>query len=68
LRHALIRFQFPKGPESAPALTTKQIRALIKRLKRAAANINVEVLDTEQAEKLIRRESKALLEAAQSGF
>lgn len=66
LRHALIRFQYPDGPASSPTLTTAQIRGLIKRLKRAAANINVEMLSPDQAENMIRRESRLLLETTNS--
>lgn len=64
LRHALIRFQYPHGAASSPNLSTPKIRKLIKRLKRTAANINVEMLNHEQAEHLIRREWCALKEAA----
>lgn len=66
-RHAFIRFQYPAGSASAPRLHTHEIRGLIKRLKRAAANINTEMLEPEQARQMIEREWKQLQESRESG-
>ena len=64
-RHALIRFQYPEGPGSEPRLKISGIRNLIKRLKRSAANINIEMLDSDKAERMILRECERMQEDQQ---
>lgn len=49
---AFIRFQFPEGPGGSPRLTGKnqwELRELVKYLRRAFANIEVELMDRDRA-------------------
>ena len=56
LRAEFIRFQFPDGPNEKPRLSQNKIRALIKRMRRAAANVVVDGLDREQSREFIERQ------------
>lgn len=60
LRIEFIRFQFPDGPEGKPRLSQSKIRSLIKRLRRAAANVVVDGFDREDAEAFILRQWKSM--------
>ena len=46
---AFIRFQHPDGPDAEKRLTQHEIRALVKYMRRAAANMLVETLDEKEA-------------------
>ena len=60
LRVEFIRFQFPDGAEGKPRLSQNRIRALIKMLRRAAANVVVDGFDRDQAREFIFRQWKAM--------
>lgn len=56
LRAEFIRFQFPEGSNGKPRLSQNKIRALIKRMRRAAANVVVDGLDRKQSREFIERQ------------
>jgi hypothetical protein len=60
---ALLRFQFPGGPEDRSRLKIKQIRELAKRLSAARTNLLVEIMDPERAARFIEGEWSKLAEA-----
>jgi len=57
---AFIRFQFPDDKPEEPRLKISVIRELVKRLRRARANLVFEILDEERSSELIRDELAAL--------
>lgn len=52
--HAWVDFQFP-APQRSAYLNTQKIRQLAKDLRKACANVQVEVLDVDQCRTLIQR-------------
>ena len=60
LRIEFIRFQFPDGPDGKPRLSQSKIRALIKRLRRAAANVVVDGFDRKEAKAFIQRQWQSM--------
>jgi hypothetical protein len=61
---ALIKFQYPDGPDGKARLKTQQIRDFAKHLKKARSNLTVEVLSEAKSTQLIEREWTKLVEAA----
>jgi len=59
---ALIRFQFPGGPEGRSRLQIAQIRELAKRLSAARTNLLVEIMEPERATRFIEGEWEKLAE------
>lgn len=53
---AFIRFQHPDGPEGKKRLTQREVRELVKYIKRAAANLLVEALDEEEAARFVEEQ------------
>jgi hypothetical protein len=64
---ALIKFQFPDGPEAKGRLSVKQIRDFAKHLKKARSNLAVEVLNEAKSAQLIEREWTKLAYSALQG-
>lgn len=64
---ALIKFQFPAGPDAKARLSVKQIRDFAKHLKKARSNLAVEVLSESKSSQLIEREWTKLAESALQG-
>jgi hypothetical protein len=64
---ALIKFQFPDGPEAKARLSVKQIRDFAKHLKKARSNLAVEVLNEAESARLIEREWTKLADSALQG-
>lgn len=64
---ALVKFQFPEGPEAKGRLSVKQIRDFAKHLKKARSNLAVEVLDEAKSTQLIEREWTKLSSSALQG-
>lgn len=62
---ALIKFQFPAGPDAKAKLSVKQIRDFAKHLKKARSNLAVEVLNEAKSAQLIEREWSKLDSALQ---
>lgn len=60
LRVEFIRFQFPDGADGKPRLSQSQIRKLIKRIRRAAANVVVDAFNDEQAGEFIMRQWQSM--------
>jgi hypothetical protein len=60
---ALVKFQFPGGPEEKARLKIKQIRELAKRLSAARTNLLVEIMDPDRAFRFIEGEWSKLAEA-----
>jgi hypothetical protein len=59
---ALLRFQFPGGPDDRSRLQVVQIRELAKRLSAARTNLLVEIMDPERATRFIEGEWAKLAE------
>jgi hypothetical protein len=59
---ALIRFQYPDGSPQTPRLKISAIRELVKRLRRARANLVFEILDESTSMRLINAELAAIVE------
>lgn len=53
---ALLRFQFPGGPDDQARLRIKEIRELAKRLSAARTNLIVEIMDQDRATQFIEGE------------
>ena len=56
---ALVAFQYPEGPEGPPRLRGKnqaELRELVKYLRRACANLTVEMMDEERARRFVETE------------
>jgi hypothetical protein len=53
---AFIRFQHPDGPDAEKRLTQDEIRALVKYMRRAAANMLVETLDEQEAARFVEEQ------------
>ncbi|MFP4542327.1 MAG: DUF6339 family protein [Opitutales bacterium] len=53
---AFIRFQHPEGPDGKKRLTQDEIRALVKYMRRAAANMLVETLDEQEAARFVEEQ------------
>ncbi|GIW91341.1 MAG: hypothetical protein KatS3mg109_1773 [Pirellulaceae bacterium] len=58
LVRALIRYQFPDGPDERPTLKIDQIRELAKRLRRLHPNVIFEYLDEAAAYQLVAAEAE----------
>ena len=58
--HALLNFQYPKGPSSTPRLSINAIRALAKRLSRARTNIFFEFMDEARSVAFIENEHRKM--------
>jgi hypothetical protein len=56
LLSAFIRFQHPDGPEGKKRLTQDEIRALVKYMRRASANIMVETLEEQEAARFVEEQ------------
>lgn len=63
---ALVKFQFPGGPDDKARLKIKQIRELAKRLSAARTNLLVEIMDPDRAFRFIEGEWSKLAEAESS--
>jgi hypothetical protein len=56
---ALVAFQYPEGPNGPPRLKGKnqaELRELVKYLRRACANLTVEMMDVERARRFVETE------------
>ena len=53
---AFIRFQHPDGPDGEKRLTQDEIRALVKNMRRVAANMLVETLDEQEAARFVEEQ------------
>lgn len=60
---AFIRFQHPDGPEGKKRLSQSEIRELVKYMRRAAANVLVEVLDEDEAERFLEEQWQKILKS-----
>jgi hypothetical protein len=60
---ALVKFQFPGGPDDKARLKIKQIRELAKRLSAARSNLLVEIMDPDRAFHFIEGEWSKLAKA-----
>ena len=59
---AFIRFQHPNGAGGKKRLTQEEIRKLIKRIRRGAANVVVEILDRKEAERFVEHQWQKIQE------
>lgn len=53
---AFVMLNFPDGPDTKRMTSVKELRELIKFMKRAAANMMVDVLDDEEAERFVNEQ------------
>ena len=58
---ALIRFQYPSKDPNAPRLKIKDVRELVKRLRRLRANLFLEILPEESCREVIETEAAIVL-------